>query len=150
MARALIAEPSQPDSAALRKFLESARHEVVAASSIAQAVEAMGGQKVPEVVFASVSAALDGEAVCTKVKAIKPLCPVVLVFSADEQKPEERAASVGADAFLLAPLKRGAVVTMAQAGLPVPPGFTITTDVCNAYRMFKEGSPQEKKFVGSR
>ena len=32
--------------------------------------------------------------------------------------------------------KGAGLVMMAQAGMPVPPGFTITTDVCNDYRKF--------------
>ena len=114
MARALVAEPSLPISAALRKFLESARHDVVAAHSVAEAVEAMGAEKVPDVVFASASGNFDGEALCARIKTMRPLCPVVLVFSPEEDQPEERAANAGSDAFLLGPLKRAAVVATAQ------------------------------------
>ncbi len=114
MARVLIAEPSLPICAALRKFLESARHEVVTAHSVAEAVELLTGAREADVVFASASGSFDGEALCSRVKALRPLCPVVLVYAPEEDQPEERAASVGADAFLLGPLKRGAVVAMAQ------------------------------------
>ena len=36
--------------------------------------------------------------------------------------------------------KGAGLVMMAQAGMPVPPGFTITTDVCNQYRQLAEGN----------
>lgn len=115
MARALVAEPSLPISAALRKFLESARHEVVAAHSVAEAVEAISSSdKEVDVVFASASGTFDGEALCSRVKHLKPLCPVVLIYAPEEDHPEDRSANVGADAFLLGPLKRAAVVAMAQ------------------------------------
>ncbi len=118
MARALIAEPSLPISAALRKFLESAKHEVVAAHSVAEAVEAIS-EKAPDLVFASASGNFDGEALCSRIKAIKPLCPVVLVYAPEEDRPEDRAARVGAEAFLLGPLKRAAVVSTAQLVLRI-------------------------------
>jgi len=114
LARALVAEPSLPISAALRKFLESARHEVVAAHSVAEAVEALAGDQALDVVFASASGSFDGEALCTRVKTLRPLCPVVLVYAPEEDRPEDRAAHVGADAFLLGPLKRAAVVSTCQ------------------------------------
>ncbi len=114
MARALVAEPSLPISAALRKFLESARHDVIAAHSVAEAVELMGFENVPDVVFASASGTFDGESLCARIKGMKPMCPVVLVYPPEEDHPEDRSANVGADAFLLGPLKRGAVVAMAQ------------------------------------
>jgi PleD family two-component response regulator len=109
LALALIAEPSLPISAALRKFLESAKHEVVVAYSVAEAIEAISAQTLPDVVFASVSGNFDGEAVCSRVKALKPLCPVVLVYAPEEDEPELRADAVRADGFLLGPLKRPAV-----------------------------------------
>ncbi len=114
MARALVAEPSLPISAALRKFLESARHEVVAAHSVAEAVEVMSAGKEIDLVFASASGSFDGEALCERVKTVRPLCPVVLIYAPEEDRPEERAAQFGADAFLLGPLKRAAVISMAQ------------------------------------
>ena len=114
MARALIVDPSQPASAALRTFLESARYEVVVASTAAEAIEAMGGQKAPDLVFAAVAKGFAGDALCSKLKTIKPLCPVVLIFPADEEKAEDRADAVAADAFLFAPLKRGPVIGLAQ------------------------------------
>ncbi|MBS1148967.1 MAG: response regulator/GGDEF protein, partial [Myxococcaceae bacterium] len=114
MALALVAEPSLPICAALRKFLEGARHEVIAAHSVAEAVDAMALSRPPDVVFASSSGNFDGEALCARIKGLSPLCPVVLVYPPDEDLPEERAARVGADGFLLGPLKRAAVVAMAQ------------------------------------
>ena len=35
--------------------------------------------------------------------------------------------------------KGAGLVSMAQHGMPVPPGFTITTEVCNAYRQMPSG-----------
>ena len=97
MARALVAEPSLPITAALRKFLESARHEVVVAHSVAEAAEAIGADKAPDVVFASVSGTFDGEALCDRLKAARPLCPVVLIYAPEEDRPEERAGNCGAE-----------------------------------------------------
>jgi len=37
--------------------------------------------------------------------------------------------------------KGAGLVRMAQAGMPVPPGFTITTEVCNMYRKVAEAGP---------
>ena len=39
--------------------------------------------------------------------------------------------------------KGAALVKMAQAGMPVPPGFTITTDTCNEFRLLKETQTEE-------
>ena len=39
--------------------------------------------------------------------------------------------------------KGAALVMMAQAGIPVPPGFTIPTDICNEFRLIKETQTDE-------
>jgi PleD family two-component response regulator len=109
LARVLVAEPSLPICAALKKFLESARHEVGVVHSVAEAIEA-AREKEPQLVIASSSGTFDGEALCTRLKALRPLGPVVLVYPPDEDQPEARAARVGAEAFLVGPLKRAAVV----------------------------------------
>ena len=107
MARVLVAEPSLPISAALRKFLESARHEVVAVHSVAEAVES-AQQREPQLILASASGNFDGEALCARLKTLKPRCPVVLVYAPEEDRPEERSETAGAAAFLVGPLKRSA------------------------------------------
>ena len=43
--------------------------------------------------------------------------------------------------------KGAALVMMAQQGFPVPPGFTIPTDVCNHYRMMVEHSKEEAEKI---
>lgn len=118
MPRALIADPSLPISAALRKFLESAKHEVSAVHSVAEAIEAIGEQE-PELIFTSASGSFDGEALCVRAKALRPQCSVIVVYAPEEDRPEERSARVGADAFLLGPLKRSAVISTAQLVLRI-------------------------------
>jgi len=39
--------------------------------------------------------------------------------------------------------KGAALAMMAQAGMPVPPGFTITTDTCNEYRKLLQDNPDK-------
>jgi PleD family two-component response regulator len=109
LARVLVAEPSLPISAALKKFLESAKHEVSVVHSVAEAVEGVRDGEV-EVVLTSTSGNFDGEALCARLRGLKPGLPVILVYSPEEDRPEERTARVGAETFLVGPLKRAAVV----------------------------------------
>ncbi len=109
MARVLVAEPSLPISAALKKFLQSAKHEVDVVHSVAEAVEAVRDVP-PALIFTSSSGNFDGEALCARVRGLSPGLPVILLYSPEEDRPEERAARVGAETFLVGPLKRAAVV----------------------------------------
>ena len=120
MARVLVAEPSLPICAALKKFLQTAKHEVAVVHSVAEAVEAVRDGD-PELVFTSSSGNFDGEALCARIKGLKPGCPVVLVYPPEEDRPDERAARVGAETFLVGPLKRAAVVATVQLVLKLAP-----------------------------
>ncbi len=112
MPKALVAEPSLPISAALKKFLESARFEVQVVHFVDEAVQAVRDGE-PDMLFASQSGVFDGETLCVKVKGMKPVLPVVLIYPPDEEQPDERSSRAHADAFLTGPLKRGAVVSTA-------------------------------------
>ncbi|HZH77403.1 MAG TPA: response regulator, partial [Archangium sp.] len=68
MAFMLVAEPAAPISGALRRFLESAGHEVMLASDVPDAMGRVR-EMAPAVVMASVSDGFDGEALCRQVKA---------------------------------------------------------------------------------
>ena len=118
MALVLVADPSLPICAALKKFLESARHQVTAVHSVAEAVET-AREKDPDLLFVSTSGSFDGEALCERVRSLQLRCSVVLVFAPEEDRPEERAETVDADAFLVGPLKRAQVVGVAALVLKV-------------------------------
>ena len=112
--RALVAEPSVPISNALKRFLEQAGYEVAVVHFIDEAV--LQARKVdPAVVFTSVSGTFDGEALCGKLKKLKPHCPVVLTYPPEEELMIERATRAAADAWLMAPLKKAQVVSVAHA-----------------------------------
>ncbi len=110
MRAALIVEPSAPVSTALRRFLESAGYEVLVVGTTGEALREVRGSP-PTVLIASQSPALDGEALCREVKQVAPAVPVLMLYMPEEERPEERAAQVGADACLVGPLKRTTVVT---------------------------------------
>ncbi|MHB8877604.1 MAG: response regulator, partial [Myxococcaceae bacterium] len=107
-----------PVSGALRRFLEQGGFEVKVAPSVDEALAAVKGFD-PEVVFTSATHALDGEALCARVKLLSPSCPVVLVYPPEEDAAEARAAAAGADACLVGPIKRGTVVSTAGAMLRI-------------------------------
>jgi len=86
-------------SGALRRFLEQGGFEVKVAPSVDEALAGVKGFD-PEVVFTSATHALDGEALCARVKLLSPSCPVVLVYPPEEDAAEARAAAAGADACL--------------------------------------------------
>lgn len=108
MPRVLVAEPSGPISAALRKFLDGAA-EVVIARFIDEAMQAVRARP-PDVLIASVSGSFDGEVLCTQVLKQGNDTAVVLVYPAEEEHPQDRAQAMGADAFLVGPLKKAAVL----------------------------------------
>jgi PleD family two-component response regulator len=112
--RALVAEPSVPISNALKRFLEQSGYEVTVVHFVDDAV--LQSRKVnPSVVLTSVSGTFDGEALCGKLKKLRPHCPVVLTYPPEEELMIERAMRAGADAWLMAPLKKAQVVAVAHA-----------------------------------
>lgn len=112
--RALVAEPSVPISNAVKRFLEQSGYEVAVVHFIDEAV--LQSRKVdPAVVFTSVSGTFDGEALCGKLKKLKPQCPVVLTYPPEDELMIERAMRAGADAWMMAPLKKAQVVAIANA-----------------------------------
>ncbi|WP_224243648.1 diguanylate cyclase [Hyalangium gracile] len=110
MRSALIAEPAIPVATALRKFLESAGYAVIVVSTASEALREVRTSP-PELLLASLSPSLDGEALCREVKEESPELPVLLLYMPEEENPEERATAAGADACLVGPLKRTTVVT---------------------------------------
>jgi diguanylate cyclase (GGDEF)-like protein len=110
MAFVLVAEPSGPVAGALRRFLESANHEVVVVTELPEAL-ARVRELAPAVVIASCTETFDGEKLCRQVKEEAPGLPVLLLYLPEEEHPEARAASVGSEACLVGPLKRATVVS---------------------------------------
>lgn len=113
MSSILLAEPATPISAALRKFLEGDGREIVAVSSHDDALRELREHS-HDVLVTSLSSALDGEQLCRQVKQEWPALPVLLLYQPEEQHPEARSAAAGADACLVGPLKRTAVLSCVQ------------------------------------
>lgn len=109
MARVLIAEPSLPISAALRKFFAGSLHQIAIVHFLDEAVHFVR-ERDPDMIITSVSGTFDGEVLAAKVKKLKPACAVLLVYPPTEEKPGERAAQAQAEAFLVSPLKKNAVL----------------------------------------
>jgi diguanylate cyclase (GGDEF)-like protein len=110
MRSVLVAEPAIPVATALRRFLESAGYAVIVVDTAAEALREVRTSP-PDVLLASLSESLDGEALCREVKQEAPGIPVLLLYMPEEEHPEERSAEAGADACLVGPLKRTTVVT---------------------------------------
>ncbi|MCY1080420.1 diguanylate cyclase [Archangium lansingense] len=110
MAFILVAEPAAAVAGALRKFLESASHEVTMATDVREALERVR-ELAPALVLASVTESFDGEALCRQVKEEAPGIPVLLLYLPEEEQPEARASAAGAEACLVGPLKRATVVS---------------------------------------
>lgn len=120
MARTLVAEAPGPVASALIRFLQSAGHEVLHAPTAEAAVASLGARgREPELVVAA-TVGFPGEALCARVKATAPACPVLLLYPESEPRPEERAQVAGADACVLLPPRRawllGLVRTCLQLG----------------------------------
>ncbi|MBJ6761744.1 diguanylate cyclase [Myxococcaceae bacterium JPH2] len=107
MASVLLAEPSAPVAGALRRFLDVAAQEVTTAASLEEALRHALAQPPPSLVVASATGGWDGEALCRSLRDQGSDVPVLLLYPPDEEHADERAASVGADACLVGPLKRG-------------------------------------------
>lgn len=110
MRSVLVAEPAIPVATALRRFLESAGYAVIVVGTAAEALREVRTSP-PDVLLASLSESLDGEALCREVKQEAPGIPVLLLYMPEEEHPEERSVEAGADACLVGPLKRTTVVT---------------------------------------
>lgn len=110
MALVLVAEPSVAVAGALRRFLEGAGHEVLVASAVQDALERVR-EMAPVLVLSSVTESFDGEGLCRQVKEELPGTPVLLLYLPEEESPESRSASAGAEACLVGPLKRATVVS---------------------------------------
>lgn len=111
--KALIADPFVPTSGALRRFLESIGFEVSVVHFLDEAVQRIKSAE-PQLLFAAVSTTFDGETLCLKSKDIAPKLPVVLVYPPEDEAADEHARNSGADAFVVGPLKRGSVVSVAR------------------------------------
>jgi diguanylate cyclase (GGDEF)-like protein len=116
--RALVADPTEPLAGQLRDALLSSGFEVAAAGSLDAAVDVLRTEE-PQVVFTSDSEMFDGGALCARVRALRPTCPVVMVFFPDAADPEGDARKYGADAWIQAPFEPPAVVALAYAMLGV-------------------------------
>jgi diguanylate cyclase (GGDEF)-like protein len=110
MAFILVAEPAASVAGALRRFLESAGHEVTLATDVREALERVR-EMAPAMVLASVTESFDGEGLCRQVKEEAPGIPVLLLYLPEEEQPEARSAAAGAEACLVGPLKRATVVS---------------------------------------
>lgn len=111
--KALIADPFVPTSGALRRFLESIGFEVTVVHYLDEAVQRIKTGE-PALLFAAVSTTFDGETLCLKSKELAPALPVVLVYPPEEDAADEHARNAGADTFVVGPLKRGSVVSIAR------------------------------------
>lgn len=110
MSSVLIAEPAAPVAAALRKYLEGDGREIVVVATRDEALRELR-EHPPTVFVSSLSPALDGEELCREAKKLSPALPVLLLYMPEEEHPEARAATVGADACLVGPIKRTMVLT---------------------------------------
>lgn len=108
--RALVADPAVAVAATIKRYLESSGFSVKVVRFVDEAVLAVKEAE-PEILFAAVSPMFDGEALCQKVKEASPGCSVVLVYPPEADDPDSQAARCGADAYLVAPLKRGTVTS---------------------------------------
>lgn len=116
--RALVADPTEPLASQLREALLSAGFEVAAAGSLDAAVDVLREEE-PQIVFASSSEMFDGALLCARTRALRPTCPVVMVFFPDAPDPVRDAEAAGADAWIQAPFTPSAVGTLAHAMLSV-------------------------------
>jgi len=147
MAFMLVAEPAAPISGALRRFLESAGHEVMLASDVADAMGRVR-EMAPAVVMASVSDGFDGEALCRQIKAEAPGIPVLLLYLPEEEYPEARAASAGAEACLVGPLKRATVVSCVSLLMQVAQAREAVTQIRSEMQMMQSGGRREQTGSG--
>ena len=108
--RALVADPAVAVAATIKRYLEASGFAVKVVRYVDEAVLAVREAE-PEILFAAVSELFDGEALCHKVKEVSPGCSVVLVYPPDAEDPDAQAVRCGADAYLVAPLKRGTVTS---------------------------------------
>ncbi|HEY8207431.1 MAG TPA: diguanylate cyclase [Myxococcaceae bacterium] len=116
--RALVADPTEPLASKLREALLSAGFEVAVAGSLDAAVDVLREEE-PQIVFASSSEMFDGALLCARTRALRPTCPVVMVYFPDAPDPVHDAESTGADAWIQAPFTPSAVGTLAHAMLGV-------------------------------
>ncbi|WP_309895382.1 diguanylate cyclase domain-containing protein [Archangium sp.] len=147
MAFMLVAEPAAPISGALRRFLESAGHEVMLASDVPDAMGRVR-EMAPAVVMASVSEGFDGEGLCRQVKAEAPGIPVLLLYLPEEEYPEARAASAGAEACLVGPLKRATVVSCVSLLMQVAQAREAVTQIRSEMQMMQSGGRREQTGSG--
>lgn len=116
--RALVADPSPSVAGTVKRFLEGASFTVKVVRYFDEAILQLR-EGAPDVVFTAASDLFDGESLCSKVKELHPLCPVVIVYPPEAEDPDADAARAGADAYLVGPLKRGTVVSTARTAVRI-------------------------------
>lgn len=114
-ARILLFEPGRAVQGALRTFLEEAGHVVEVVPDAAAAVRSADDAEPGLVIAGAEGSDRTGEELCARIKAeVSAKIPVVLLYAPGDADAERRASVAGADSYLVAPLKRHAVVTVAR------------------------------------
>ncbi len=111
----LLLDCTRPVQKALRGYLEEAGYEVEVQAAGEDAVDSVR-EVAPTVVIAEAAPpSRAGEATCSRIKAeVDANIPVVLLYAPSDDDAERRASSSGADTYVVAPLKKHAVLTVVR------------------------------------
>ena len=111
----LLIECTRPVQKALRGYLEEAGYEVEVQAPGEDGVESTREVAPTVVVAEAAPPARAGEATCSRIKAeVDANIPVVLLYAPSDEDAERRASSSGADAYVVAPLKKHSVLTVVR------------------------------------
>lgn len=118
--RVMLLERNRAVVSTLRKALESEGYVVDSVPDEDEAI-AVCAQRPPDLVIAGADGPDSaGETVCSRLKAeVSPRLPVVLLFGPGDDDAERRATAAGADSYLMAPLKRPAILRITRDTLRI-------------------------------
>lgn len=118
--RVLLVEKQRAVQTVLKGYLDGAGYCVLVANCEEAALAEIEKETVDLVLAGAEGQDRLGETLCQRIKAeISPRLPVVLLYAPGEEEAERRATSAGADSYLVAPLKKHAVLTVARGMLRI-------------------------------
>lgn len=111
MARVLVAEPGGPVGNALKKFFEGSGHTVTV---VTQPAAVPAAAQAADLVLVALAPQFSGDELIAALKLAMPPLPVVALLPPDDELAQPRALQAGADAALVLPLKKAAVLSLAS------------------------------------
>jgi diguanylate cyclase (GGDEF)-like protein len=149
--KALLMESNRAVQSALRKYLEEGGYGVEVCTDVESALAAARKSQ-PDLVVAGAEAPdRPGETLCERLKAeVSSRLPVILLYEPGDEDAERRSTAAGSDSYLVAPIKKHAVLTAARGMLRIRALLEQIENLERALEQARTAAPGEGEVKGTR